>query len=157
MCDHLKDQAKAKAESDLAEFRGEIRKQMDFVLQEHAKTEISSQLMMEAVREMARGIALLTVNAENDRSAAERERNIFLDTLIRFEDQANKDRQEMRDSITRFEDQANKDRQEMRDSIIRLENQANKDRQEMRDSIENLSNIASDIHIRVTRLEDKAN
>lgn len=57
----------ARAEVRQAQFETETKKQTEFILQEQAKTESNFQSLMEIVREMARGIATLTINAENDR------------------------------------------------------------------------------------------
>lgn len=89
----------AQAEARQAQFEIQTKEQMEFVLKEHAKTESLIQSVMEVVREMAKGIAQLTVNAENDRNAAIRERNNLWDAIIKIEDQADKDRKQIKESV----------------------------------------------------------
>jgi len=89
----------AQAEARQAQFEIQSKEQIEFVLKERAKTESIIQSVMEVVREMARGIAQLTVNAENDRNAAIRERNNLWDAIIKIEDQADKDRKQMKESV----------------------------------------------------------
>jgi hypothetical protein len=145
----------------------EMRKAMEFLLNQQAQLTIDvgrldaaikemriqaeedRKFVREVIHEMARGIAVLSVNADADRQeiiklgvSAEADRR-------RME----ADRQEFRNTIRQMKEQAEEDRRSTREMITLVVEQANADRAV-------IQAVVKEVHIvneRFTRLESQSN
>ncbi len=116
------------------------------------KFEENQQKLQESQQALTNSLITLVLQADQDHSQLSASLTAVNTALIRLEVVVEKDREETKIR----EAQADKDRVEMRAKLDQLEAQANKDRQAMAATVDKLIGAISNVHGRVSRLEDQS-
>lgn len=134
----------AKAESRQAEHEAKLAEY-------EKQNELEKKALRDNIQSLTNAIGVLAIQADKDRA----EMKVAVDQMGATATAINNAvvRQELR--TDKLEDQANQDRQAMVASVSRLEEQANKDRQAMASNVDKLVNAISNVHKRVSHLEDQ--